>query len=106
MNNKPAGYNKAVIAYLTFIGMLIAYYMNRDERDEFATWHIRNMFGLVIILLVSQVTQSYIHLFIGEILWICVFIWWLYAMVLCIMGKKAIIPGISNKFQQWFTFLE
>ena len=106
MNNRPAGYKKAVIAYLTFVGMLIAYYMNRDERHEFATWHIRNMFGLVLLLLISQVTQAYIHLFTGEILWLCSVIWWLYALIMAIMGKKAVVPEISDKFQKWFTFLE
>ena len=39
----PPGKNKAIIAYITFIGMLIAISMNRDEKHEFATWHIKNM---------------------------------------------------------------
>ena len=33
--------------------------MNRDDKHEFATWHIKNMFGLVIILFVSVAFQNY-----------------------------------------------
>lgn len=106
MSNKPPGYKKAVISYLTFIGMLIAYFMNRDERHEFAAWHIKNMFGLFLVLVISQVTQSYVHLFTGEVLWMFAFIWWLYSIIMSLLGKKAFIPVISDKFQQWFTFLE
>ena len=49
----PSGKTKAIIAYLTFVGLLIAYFMNKDDRHEFATWHIKNMFGLVILLFIA-----------------------------------------------------
>ncbi|NND88245.1 MAG: hypothetical protein HKM28_03250 [Flavobacteriaceae bacterium] len=106
MLNKPPGYTKALIAYITFIGMLIAYFMNRDQRDAFATWHIKNMFGLVLLLLISQVAQGYIDIRLGEALWIVAFVWWAFSLTSALLGKRATIPGISEYFQKWFTFLD
>lgn len=101
----PAGKNKAIIAYLTFIGMLIAYFMNRDDRHAFATWHIKNMFGLVLLLFISQVVQVY-YLTAGEVLWWISFVGWLFSLIMAISNKTTAIPILSEKFQTWFTFLE
>ncbi|MCH7784315.1 MAG: hypothetical protein IIB06_02710 [Bacteroidetes bacterium] len=101
----PLGKNKAIIAYITFVGMLIAYFMNRDEKHEFATYHIKNMFGLVLLLFISQVTQANIHLLAGEILWLFSSIFWLYSLLMAFDNKKKGIPWLSEKFQEWFTFL-
>lgn len=106
MNDKPAGKNKAIIAYITFVGLLIAYFMNRDEPHPFATWHIKNMFGLTLLLIISQVTQAYIYLLFGEILWIIAFFSWIYCLVMAVLNKKKGIPYFSEKFQEWFTFLQ
>ena len=106
MNETPPGKKIAIISYFTFIGMLIAYYMNRNARYEFATWHIKNMFGLILLLLISQVTQAYISLAFGEVLWVITFVLWLYSIVMALMNSKKAIPFFSRKFQEWFTFLD
>jgi uncharacterized membrane protein len=103
MNETPPGKIKAVIAYLTFIGMLIAYFMNKDNTHTFTTWHIKNMFGLVILLFVSLALQDneigfYIY-------WISVVLW-AYSVVMALLNKQKGVPFLSEKFQQWFTFLD
>ena len=65
----PAGKNKAIVAYITFIGMFIAMSMNKDAKHPFASWHIKNMFGLLLILLVAVITQSNINLLVGDIIY-------------------------------------
>ena len=35
--SNPKGKNLAIVAYITFIGMFIAYTINRDKKDAFAT---------------------------------------------------------------------
>jgi len=105
MTNVPAGKTKAVIAYFTFIGFFISVSMNKDTPEAFATWHIKNMFGLLLILLVAVVTQFHINLLVGDILyWISV-VFWLFSLAMAIANKKAGIPFLSKKFQSWFTFL-
>ena len=106
MGSKSKGRTFAIIAYITFIGMLIAFYLNRDDKYELATYHIKNMFGLVLIMLASQVAQSYDYLMLfGEIIWVVLFFMWLYSLIMALKNQKKAIPWLSEKFQEWFKFL-
>lgn len=105
MEHSPSGKSTALIAYAPFVGFLIAYFINRDESHEFATWHIKNMFGLFILFVVSLIVQSQVNVRIGDILWLVCFVIWLYCWAMAFINKKKGIPFLSGKFQQWFTFL-
>ena len=48
-----------VIPYLTFIGLLIAYQLNKDYKDPETSWHIKNMFGLLLGLFAAVWLQNY-----------------------------------------------
>ncbi|TDI78422.1 MAG: hypothetical protein E2O83_06250 [Bacteroidetes bacterium] len=99
----PPGKTKAVVAYLTFIGMLIAYFINKDNRHEFATWHIKNMFGLLILLFVAVALQSYA---IGFYIYWTSVVLWIISLIMALFNQKRGIPFLSDKFQTWFTFLD
>jgi uncharacterized membrane protein len=106
MNTKNKRRNIAVIAYLTFIGLLVAFYLNRDHKYEVATYHIKNMFGLVLLMMVSQIAQSnYYMMLFGELLWVVLFILWVISIYNAFQNEKKAIPWLSDKFQVWFTFL-
>tara|TARA_R110002110_G_scaffold92763_16_gene242021 strand:+ start:7132 stop:7452 length:321 start_codon:yes stop_codon:yes gene_type:complete len=100
------GKNKAILAYATFIGFLIAASMNANQKDEFATWHLKNMFGIIVIWIVSIVTKFNINLFSGDIIQIISILSVIYSLVMTFQNKKEGIPFLSEKFQQWFTFLD
>jgi hypothetical protein len=102
-NTSPAGKSRAVIAYLTFIGMLVAYFMNREEKHAFASWHIKNMFGLLILLFSSLALQKYeVGLYVY---WLSVGLW-LFSLSMALTNKKIGIPFLGEKFQTWFRFLD
>lgn len=101
--DNPPGKMKAVIAYFTFIGLLIAYFMNRDEKDAFATWHIKNMFGLLLGLFASVWLQNYAIGF--YVYWTIACLWFL-SLLMAVLGKQQAIPYLSEKFQDWFKFLD
>lgn len=105
MTTSPAGKSTALIAYAPFVGFMIAYFINRDDNHEFATWHVKNMFGLFLLFMVSLIVQSQINLKIGDILWLICLVIWLYCWAMTFFNKKRGIPFLSEKFQQWFTFL-
>ncbi|HZH68920.1 MAG TPA: hypothetical protein VFD80_00530 [Flavobacteriaceae bacterium] len=96
----------ALISYLTFIGLFIAYFMNRDERSAFATFHIKMMFGWVLLLFISQVSYQYIHLIAGDVIWLLSFIGWVLSFVSAVQEKRIVIPFLTENFQKWFRFLE
>ncbi len=102
----PPGKFLSIITYITFIGLIIAYFMNRDAKHEFARKHIKNMFGLLIILLVAQVSHAYVAVLLGDILWLCAFVLWTISITTAFMGISPAIPLLSKKFQEWFLFLD
>lgn len=93
---------KAIIAYLTFIGLIIAIFLNGEKKEPFTLWHIKNMFGLVLLLFIAVSLQNYL---VGFYIYWTVVILWLLSVVMAMLGKKKGIPFLSEKFQQWFTFL-
>jgi len=101
--DNPSGKTKAIIAYITFVGLLIAYFMNKDNPHEFSTWHIKNMFGLVLILFISVALKEYS---IGFYIYWVSFVLWIISLILALSNKKRGIPYLSEKFQTWFTFLD
>ena len=105
MTSTPPGKSTALIAYAPFVGFMIAYFINRDENNDFATWHIKNMFGLWLLFMTSLVIQSQIDVMAGDIMWLIIFVLWLYCWVMAYLNKKKGIPFLSEKFQDWFTFL-
>ena len=104
--NRPKGKNIALVAYITFIGMFIAYTINRDKKDAFVTAHVKNMCGLVFGLLIANTTQAYINPVLGDVIWCVAFCLWIYSILTVLNNKMPNIPFLSEKFQQWFTFLD
>lgn len=92
----------AIIAHLTFVGMLIAFFMNLDEQDHYARFYIRQMFGLVLLLIVAQVTTAYINNFIGSTLWTLSFLGWVYSGIMAFTNEEKPVPLLGNQFQIWF----
>lgn len=92
----------AIVSYFTFIGLLIAIVMNLEKRNPFTSFHIRQMFGLIIMLIISNVTEKYVDSWLGTIFWIITFISWIYGLYYAVYGEYKEIPYIGGKFQQWF----
>jgi uncharacterized membrane protein len=96
------GRTMAIVAYFTFVGLIIAIIMNLDKKNAFTTFHIRQMLGLVIMLLVSNITEAYINSWLGTILWGVTFISWIFGLYYAIKSEAKPIPGLGEKFQDWF----
>ncbi len=100
--DNPPGKTAGIIAYLTFIGLIIAFYMNQEKKHPFATWHIKNMFGVQLGFVVAFYTRDTPFGF--YIYWTVVCLW-LLCLIMAILGKQQGIPYLSDKFQVWFKFL-
>jgi len=46
---KEEGKTMAIIAYITLIGLAIAWFMNRDKNNEFAKFHIGQSVRIVVL---------------------------------------------------------
>lgn len=101
MKNQNYNTNKtwAIISYFTFIGLIVAIIMNLEKRNPFTSFHIRQMLGLILMLLVSNITEAYINSWLGTVLWIVTLVCWLYGLFTAIQGQTKPLPVLGDKFQ-------
>lgn len=94
----------AIIAYLTVIGLLIAFVMNNEKKYEFASFHIRQSLGLIVVSL-----GLFIIGMVPVLGWIISFLGSLFLLVLWIIGlinainhEEKPVPVLGTYFQDWF----
>lgn len=100
-NTVEEGKTIAIIGYFYVIGLIIAFVMNNEKKNEFAAFHFRQSLGLSITtLLLGAVSLNwFIASFVGAIL----FILWIIALFSAIQGQTKPIPYIGVYFQEWFA---
>jgi uncharacterized membrane protein len=98
------GKNIAIISYITIIGLIIAFVMNNEKKNTFASYHIRQSLGLAI----SAIALSMIGI-IPILGWIISFLGFFFVLFLWIMGlinalnsKEKPLPVLGKKFEEWF----
>ena len=94
------GKTKAIVAHITIIGWIIALVINSSEKDEFASYYIRQLLGIYLAGFILSLIP-----FIGWILSIVVFVFWILSLVGAIQGEKKETPWLGKYFQDWFKAL-
>ena len=77
MENQTVNEGKtiAIISYLTILGTIVAYIMNSSKKNSFASFHIRQMIGIVLLGLVNKyLIYDMVGNFIGWAVGVIVFI--------------------------------
>ena len=91
------GKTKAIVAHITLIGWIVALVVNMNDKDEFASYYIRQNLGLNLL----GIILTFIPV-IGWILSIVVFVFWIMSLIGSIQGEKKETPVVGNYFQEWF----
>ena len=91
------GKTKAIVAHITVIGWLIALIVNSSQKDEIASYYIRQLLGIYLFGLVISLIP--LVNFIG---WIVVFVFWLLSLIGSINGEMKETPIVGKYFQDWF----
>ena len=98
------GKTLGLVAYLTLIGTLIAFFMNKDKKNDFTSFHVRQGLGLGLLqLLIGNLVVS----FDGEIMisysfWMFFSVLFFYGLFGAISGKMNKIPILGDIFQKIF----
>ena len=93
-----------IIAYITIIGLIIAFILNMEKKDAFGSFHIRQALGIAI----SGIAMSFIAVVpvIGWILAVLgsllVLVMWVIGIVNAISGNMKPVPVLGEKFNEWF----
>ncbi len=97
---KPA----AIVAYLTIIGTIIAYFMNNDEKNPFASFHIRQGLGIHITFYVlGMLVSMFDSWWISFPFYVFILVLVGYGIVGAIQGEYNEVPLLGDKFQKWFN---
>ena len=101
------GKNIAMISYITIIGLIIAFVMNNDKKNEFALFHIKQSIGLVLIgLALGIIGLIPILGWIIYILGIFVLLYmWVIGLMNAINNKSNFVPFLGTKYAEWFKNL-
>ena len=70
------------------------------EKDRYIFFHIRQMLGLILMLIVSNVIEAYVNSLFGTLLWVITFI--VGQSYNSYKGKSTEIPFLGRYFQSWF----
>ncbi len=101
------GKTAAIIAYITIIGTIIAFYMNQEEKNTFANFHIRQAFGIHISFYLLGAFVSMFDLWIiSSAFYIFIFVLFIFGLLTAIKEEQKPTPILGSHFQKWFTFVK
>ncbi|MBA3985291.1 MAG: hypothetical protein H0X63_01630 [Flavobacteriales bacterium] len=94
----------AVIAYLTLIGLIIAFVMNKDKKSALGSYHIRQSLGLLCCGFALGVVGmvpilGWIVSFLGIFIMLYM---WIIGLMHAINKVQKPLPFFGNKFEEWF----
>ena len=97
------GKTAAITSYILIIGVLIAMSMNSgEEKNSFASFHIRQALGLSLIFIsLGLIISNFDSLMISISMWIFLSVLWTYGIFSAINGETKPIPLLGNYFQKW-----
>lgn len=94
----------AIVAYITLIGTLIAFFMNRDERNPLVSFHVRQALGLWLLQMVlGYFIGAFDSLMISMSFWIFFIVLFLYGIFGAVGKKMNEIPVLGPFFQKLFA---
>jgi uncharacterized membrane protein len=105
-NTVNEGKTLALVAYLTLIGTLIAFFMNQEKRNEFTFFHVRQALGLgLLYIAIGYIVSSLDSMMVSMSFWIFFSVLFLYGIFGAISGKANKIPMLGDFFQNLFKSL-
>jgi uncharacterized membrane protein len=105
------GWILAIVAYITIIGLIIAFILNYEKKHELASFHIRQNLGLWISEIVLTIIVRILHVVpvVGSIVsaagHIFLFILWIAGLIYAIQARMKPVPVLGEHYQDWFKNL-
>lgn len=103
MNNTiEAGKTAAITSYILGIGVFIAMSMNSEDKNEFASFHIRQGLGITLTFIsLGLIVNNFDSLMISVPMWIFISVLWTYGIFSAIKGETKPVPLLGEYFQKW-----
>jgi len=105
MNNQTIkeGKTAALISYIPVIGAPIAFFLNKNKQNYFASFHIRQTFGLNILYFINKwIVFEYFGLTAFNIGKGGVLVLFILGGLGALREQQKLVPLLGDKFQEWF----
>jgi uncharacterized membrane protein len=100
------GKTAAITSYILIVGVLIAISMNSENKNSFASFHIRQALGLTITFLsLGLIVSNFNSFMISGTMWVFVSVLWSYGIFTAIKGDMKPLPLLGSLFQKVFHFI-
>ena len=97
------GKSIAITSYILIVGVLIAMSMNSEDKNQFASFHIRQALGLSITFIsLGLIISNFDNPAISMSMYLFISILWIYGIFSAVKGQTKPIPLLGNLFQKWF----
>lgn len=97
------GKTAAIISHFTVIGLIIAFVLNMNNKNAFASFYIRQMLGLNILYMANiWIVYRYLGNTIGWAVGVLLFALWIISLLAVLKGEKKLVPVVGEQFQNLF----
>lgn len=94
----------AIVAYITLIGTLIAFFMNREVRNPLVSFHVRQALGLWLLQMVlGYFIGAFDSWMISTSFWVFFIVLFLYGIFGAVGKKMNEVPVLGPFFQKLFA---
>ena len=94
---------KAILSHVFLIGWIIALILNMNQKEEYASYYIRQNLGLMIAWFAVSIFMAFPV--INWVVWIgylIIIVFWLMSLIWSITDVMKPVPFLGDKFQEWF----
>jgi len=101
------GKTEAILAYITIIGLIIAFVMNNEKKYPLATYHIKQALGLMVtgLILAAISLIPVIGWFVYIVGLFLLFFLWIVGLIKAVNGKMEPVPVLGEKYLEIFKNL-
>lgn len=96
---KPA----AITSYILIVGVLIALSMNSENKNQYASFHIRQGLGLTLTFIILGVSiSSFESIYVAAPMWVFISVLTIYGIFTAAKGETIPLPLLGKLFQKVF----
>ena len=90
------GKTKAIVAHIFFIGWIISFVVNMNEKDELTSFYLRQTLVLHLIMIMGWIPV------LGNLLALVALVFLVISLLSAIQNEQKEIPFVGQYFQEWF----
>ncbi|WP_108867234.1 DUF4870 domain-containing protein [Aquimarina aquimarini] len=106
-NYEKQGKTAAIVAYLTIIGTIIAFFMNQEQKNRFTNFHIRQALGINIsFYLIGALVSIFDSWAVSSAFYVFIFVLWVFGLITAMKEEQKVVPLLGPFFQKWFSFIK